>query len=139
MGILSSERNLQGDYAEWLIAQLFNLQLAPSTVQKGYDATDKRARTYQIKSRIVRTLRQTTSFDFSREESEFDYLIGVFFSPSFDLLGAIRVPQAVVIELRAENANSFRFRWNRKAACHPRVEKLAWAGEPADEEKCDAG
>ncbi len=35
LGILRSERSLQGDYAEWLVAELLGLQLARSGVQKG--------------------------------------------------------------------------------------------------------
>ena len=130
LGILRSERNLQGDYAEWLVSESFGLQLEPNTVQKGYDATDREGHTYQIKSRIVKTLQQSTAFNFARDETRFDYLIGVFFSPSFHVLGVVRVPYQAVRELGVQNANKFRFRWNRKTASDPRIEKLSWSGEP---------
>jgi hypothetical protein len=34
LGILRSGRNLQGDYAEWLTAELLNLKLAESIIQR---------------------------------------------------------------------------------------------------------
>ena len=132
LAILRSERNLQGDYAEWLAAGLLGLQLAPSTIQKGFDAKDNEGNTYEIKSRIVRTLRQNTSFDFRRGEMQFDFLIGVFFSPSFDLLGVIRVPNQVVRELAVQNANRFSFRWNKQTTGDPRIEKPIWSEDSKD-------
>jgi hypothetical protein len=93
--ILRSERNLQGDYAEWLVAELLRLKLAESTIQKGYDATDRKGRTYQIKSRIVDSLAKNTSFDWRDINHRFDFLIGVFFSRSFEVLQIIRVPYEV--------------------------------------------
>ena len=38
--ILRSERTLQGDYAEWLVARLLDLQLSESSVEKGLDAKE---------------------------------------------------------------------------------------------------
>ncbi|MBT8573789.1 hypothetical protein G6699_09460 [Polynucleobacter paneuropaeus] len=50
-GILRTDRNLQGDYAEWIVAKKLNLALSESTIQKGFDAVDAEGKTYQIKSR----------------------------------------------------------------------------------------
>src|SRR5438067_13492264 len=107
--ILHSERNLQGDYAEWLAAELLGLQLAASGVQKTYDATDGKGRTYQIKARLTRSLDHPTSFDFRDITLVFDYLIGVFLErETYDLLGIIRVPYAVVREHDRPGGNRFR-------------------------------
>lgn len=126
LGILRSERTLQSDYAEWLVAALLDLQLARSTTQKAWDAKDAQGRTYQIKSRIVRNLSQNTSFDLATIEEPFDYLVCVFFSPTLELLGVARVPYTVVRELGVQNANNFRFRWNKRTASDNRIEKLVW-------------
>jgi hypothetical protein len=75
LGILRSERTLQGDYAEWLVAELLRLRLTPSTIQKGFDATDRKGQIYQIKSRIVKSLDQSTSFNFADIAVSFDYLV----------------------------------------------------------------
>ena len=50
LGVLRSERNLQGDYAEWLVTHLLGLQLMPSSVHKGFDATDAHRQTYALRS-----------------------------------------------------------------------------------------
>lgn len=123
LGILRSERTLQGDYAEWLVAGMLNLQLSESTVQKGYDATDASGRTYQIKSRFVKP---STSFDFGRpvEPSDFDFLVCVFFSPDYEVVEVFLVPCEVVRELGVRNTSSFRFRWNKRTASDPRIKKV---------------
>ena len=127
LGILRSERNLQGDYAEWLVAEMLGLRLASSMVQKGIDATDKQGRvSYQVKSRVVTTLEQNTSFDFATIATHFDYLVCVFFSPELEPLGVVRVPYEVVRELGVQNNNNFRFRWNKRTANDARIEKLLW-------------
>lgn len=129
LGVLRSERSLQGDYAEWLAVELLDLQLAPRTIPRAWDAKDAQGRTYQIKSRIVRDLSQNTSFDFATIGRPFDYLVCVFFSPTLELLGIARVPYAVVRELGTQNLNSFRFRWNKRTSNDGRIEKLVWSQE----------
>jgi hypothetical protein len=101
LGILRTGRTLQRDYAEWLCARSLGLTLSSSTVERGIDARDAAGNTYQIKSRIVTTLEESTSFDFATDELNFDWLLAVFFSRYFDLLGVIRVPRAVVMVLGA--------------------------------------
>jgi hypothetical protein len=130
LGVLRSERTLQGDYAEWLVAELLEIQLATSTIQKAYDAHDTLGHTYQIKSRIVPTVMRPTSFDFAATELQFTYLVAVFFSPMFEVLGMIRVPVDVVRELGVPNTKSFRFRWNRRIAADPRIERIIWTSDP---------
>ena len=128
LGILRSERNLQGDYAEWLASQVLGLELVSSGSQRGYDAVDSQGRTYQIKSRMVPSINKTTSFDFQNIDFRFDYLIGVFLSTEFELLGIIRVAYDSVREMGSQTTTTFRFRWNRKVAGDPRVEWV-WRGE----------
>jgi len=122
LGILRSERSLQTDYSEWLAAEMLGLRLASSKAHKGFDGKDAHGNTYQIKSRLVRNLGEKTSFDFRNIEMKFDYLVCVFFSPSFDLLAMIRVPYDVVRELGVQAKSSFRFRWNRRTAQDKRIE-----------------
>ena len=121
LGILRSQRTLQVDYAEWLCAKLLGLKLEPNLVQKGYDAKDDLGNTYQIKSRIVKSLYKNTSFDFRDIDLKFDYLLCVFLSPAFDLLAIACVPYKVVQELGTQTTTSFRFRWNKKTAKDSRI------------------
>ena len=124
LGILRSERNLQGDYAEWLVAEKLNLILADSAIQKGFDATGNDSKTYQIKSRMVTTIEDRTSLDFQDLAHEFDYLIGVFFSKRLEVIQMIRVPYKTVVELAVKNKTNYRFRWNRESMQNTTVEIL---------------
>jgi hypothetical protein len=105
---------LQGDYAEWLVSRFLGLDLSESTVEKGVDAKGPDGRTYQIKSRIVGGLSHPTSFDISDPSFRFDYLVGVHFGLSLEVLGVVRVPYEAVMELSSQTASTFRFYWNRR-------------------------
>ncbi len=83
----------------------------------------KNGKTYQIKSRIVKPSNLHTSFDFKNIDVEFDYLLGLFFSHTFDLLGIIHVPYEVVRRLGNPTKTDFRFRWNTKMAKNSGIEK----------------
>lgn len=126
LGILRSERNLQGDYAEWLAKELLSLELASNSIQKGYDAKDSNGRLYQIKSRTVGTLEQNTSFDMRSIDEPFDYLVCVFLSQEFDLMAVIKVPYQVVHELGNQTKTTFRFRWNKRVMNDHRIDKVFW-------------
>jgi len=126
LGILRSDRTLQGDYAEWVAAQVLRLQLAASGVEKTVDARDNAGHTYQIKSRVVENLRQNTSFDIRNIADRFDFLVLVFLSPSFEVLAILKMPYEVAQELGSQTANTFRLRWNRSVASDPRVERVVW-------------
>jgi hypothetical protein len=61
LGILRTERSLQSDYAEWLVANRLGLTLSENPVEPGFDATDPEGKTYQIKSRIFLSQPRSTS------------------------------------------------------------------------------
>jgi hypothetical protein len=129
LGVIRTERNLQGDYAEWLVSRMLDVDLSESAVQKGIDGRDAEGKTYQIKSRRVSDLASArTSFDMrDPDRLRFDYLVAVFFSPAFELLGVVRLPYDVVMELGSQTRSTFRLRWNRRNAEDPRVERLFWS------------
>ena len=129
LDILRSDRTLQGDYAEWLVAEYLGLELSENPVQKGFDAVDADGTTYQVKSRIVSDLRSNTSFDFSDIDAHFDYLIGVFFDSTFNALDMIKVPYEVVRELGTQTTKRFNFRWNKSTADDPRVQRIFSSGD----------
>jgi len=126
LGILRTERTLQGDFAEWLVAHLLDLKLSPSSVERHIDATDAAGRTYQIKSRIVTGMSESTSFDFRASELAFDFLIAVFFDQSFDVFAVLRIPRDVVAALSHQTASTLRFRWSRACADDSRIERVFW-------------
>ena len=122
-----SGRNLQGDYAEWLVAHFLEIELSDNPVEKAVDARDADGHTYQIKSRMVKPLTSPTSFDITDINAAFDYLIGVFFDTSFQVLGIIQSPYAVVKELGSQSSTTFRLRWNKKTQLDQRIERLFWS------------
>ena len=107
---------------------MLHLQLSESAVEKGIDAKDSQCRTYQIKSRIVSDLSSPTSFDLSDPGFRFDYLVGVFFSPELEVLGVLRIPYDVVIELGSQTASTFRLYWRDPFSMDSRMERLFWSG-----------
>lgn len=129
LGILRTDRNLQGDYAEWLVSIVMDLKLVDNTVQKGYDAKDSEGRKYQVKSRIVKSLSQNTSFDFRTVDSDFDFLVGVFLSPLFEPLGIIKVSKEFVVSMANENQGRFSFRWRKKIMNETSIERIFWQDE----------
>lgn len=124
LGILRSERILQGDYAEWIVSHVLGLTLATSGVQKGFDATDSEGRTYQIKSRIVASAETRTSFDLSDAVTPFDFLVGVFFTTRLEVLAIVKLPYAAAIRLGRTTSTTHRVRWNRTSAADAEVEFL---------------
>jgi hypothetical protein len=130
LGILRTERTLQGDFAEWLVSNLLNIRLSPSTVEKQIDGVDRAGRSYQIKSRVVSSMSQSTSFDFRGSEIECDFLAAVFFDRSFEVLAVLRVPRDVVIALSTSTGSGLRFRWNRSCSNDGRVERIFWRETP---------
>ena len=101
-------------------------------MEKGLDAKDSQGKTYQIKSRIVSDLSSRTSFDLGNPEFRFDYLVAVFFNPGFDVLGILRVPYDVVIELGSQTSSTFRLYWKGMSSLDNRMERLIWSSEGAD-------
>ncbi len=126
LGILRSERNLQHDYADWLVAELLDLQLSTNPLQKGGEATDRNGCTYRIRSRIIDHLSQDSSFELEDITAPFDYVAGVFFSVDLDVLGVVRIPREVVLELGTLTDSGFRFPCNHQTIHHPRIEKIVW-------------
>ncbi len=124
LGVLRSDRSVHGDFAEWLVCQMFGFQIASSGVQKGFDATDAEGNTYQVKARIVQRLEQATSFDMKDPGHPFDYLLGIFLTPAAEVLGIIRVSYTEVIGRASANPGRRSLRWTKAALNAPWVEFL---------------
>lgn len=114
LGILRTDRNLQGDYAEWLVAEKLKIKLSESTIEKGIDGTDNSGNTYQIKSRMVEKATDNTSFDIQNISFPFSFLICVFFSKNLQVLKILKIPYKTVLELCVKNKNNSRLRWNKE-------------------------
>jgi hypothetical protein len=113
-GVVRSERDVIVDYVEWLAARRFKFKLAPSGVNKTFDAVDRQGIKYQIKARRVSSINDSTSFDFHNYD-QFDYLIAVFIDKStMEPIMTQKIPYSIVRRYWRKNRNRRSFRWNRK-------------------------
>jgi len=113
LGIIRSERTVQGDYGEWLACSLLKLTTAKSGVQPGYDATDEQGQKYQIKTRLIHDIDSATSFDLHEMNQGFDFLLGVLLSKEVELLAIVKIPYAEVSSRANKNLTSYRLRWTK--------------------------
>ena len=76
----------------------------------------------------MKSLDDNTSFDFQRF-GRFDYLVSVFFNPTYDLVGLLKVPISAVKDLSNKTKRRYSFRINNKTLSDERVERLIWKTE----------
>ncbi|OGN25938.1 MAG: hypothetical protein A3B17_01355 [Candidatus Yanofskybacteria bacterium RIFCSPLOWO2_01_FULL_45_72] len=115
LGVVRTQGEIVGDYGEWLAAKKFKLNLAKSLVNKDYDATDLQGRTYQIKTRVIKSKNSATSFDFRNDLGEFDYLIVVLLGEeTLEPFFITKIPRQFVKRHIYKNRKNYRFRWNKK-------------------------
>ncbi len=117
LGVVRTERNVQGDYAEWLVAQKFGLELSENPVQKGWDGKDAKGKLYQIKARTVRDLSTPTSFDGHYDtDPSFDNLVCVFLDRELNVLQILCLPKKVVSKkARIDKKGRYRLRWRAQS------------------------
>ena len=88
--VTRSLNNPTGDYAEWLSAKVFDLDLV-GVSEKGHDATSKVDGTrYQIKARRSEKPNQSLPLGVIRgiAENRFDFLLVVVFAKEFSIASA---------------------------------------------------
>ena len=117
LGVVRTERNVQGDYAEWLVAQKLGLELSQNPVQKGWDGQDAKGKLYQIKARTVRDLSAPTSFDgHYATDPSFDKLVCVFFDYDLNVLQILCLPKCIVSQrARIDRKGKYRLRWSAQS------------------------
>lgn len=99
-GVVRSENNPTGDYAEWLVSEKLGLALETNSA-KGFDATDSQGLRYQIKGRRVTRDNRSTQLGVIRnlESANFDFLVGVIFGEDWRILHAAKIPHRTVSTL----------------------------------------
>jgi hypothetical protein len=122
--VIRTRRSLEADYSEWLMERMFQLKLAPSPIQEGYDALDAAGLKYQVKARLVPSLSASTSFDFSSTPHAFDFFLAVLLTPNLDLLAVFRVAREKVLIHAHRNRGSLRLRYTRAVLTAPWVQVL---------------
>lgn len=111
-GIVRSTNNPVADYAEHLIAQALNLQLAKKSTT-GFDATDAEGNKYEIKARRLTSQNKSRQLSAIRglDKDHFNYLAGVLFTNDFKVQKACLIPTSVVQRLSVykEHVNAWIF------------------------------
>lgn len=125
--LIRSWNNPVADYAERLVAQELNLELAPPVAQ-GYDATDDTGRRYQIKARRLTPENKSRQLGIIRklELNEFDDLIAVVFDENLVMREMWRIPHEVVVSFGkwVPTLNGFRIHVKSPLLDDPRVSRL---------------
>lgn len=117
-----------GDYAEWLFASVYNLNLE-SNSNKGYDVIDvKNNIKYQVKSRWFNSARESRQLNVIRnyKDKEFDYLIVIFFNENFKVKEVYTVPHEVVGDYGrySKYQNGYILTVNQRVIMDKRVENI---------------
>jgi hypothetical protein len=96
--IVRTTNNPVAGVAEYLVVNAFGLKRARQS-NRGYNATDKHNRRYEIKSRRLTQHNQSRMLSAIREceLGHFDYLAGVLFNEDFSLYKACLVPHGIVL------------------------------------------
>lgn len=90
IGVIRTNKLAHAEYAEWLVAKLFNAKVADNNVQEGYDVIYEKNNTtikYEVKSRLVDSCDSYTAFHVKLGNEKFDHLACVFLTTTFDVLG----------------------------------------------------
>ncbi len=95
--VTRSTNNPVADYAEGLVAQALDLELASKSTT-GHDAVGKDAVRYEIKARRITSHNGSRQLSAIRglEERHFEFLVGVLFREDFSVQRACVVPYEVV-------------------------------------------
>jgi hypothetical protein len=96
--IVRSHNNPVADLAEKLCSVALNLKLTPRST-KGYDAVDAANAKYEIKARRLTTSNRSLRLGAIRnlDEHQFDFLLGVVFSPDFSVQSGHKIPHLLVL------------------------------------------
>ena len=102
------------------------LQLATTDDHNWIHATDPKGHKYRVTWKWVETLRESHSSWVFKKPYDFDFLVAVFLSHSWEILGIVKVPRAVVQKASTQTIYGHTFEFDRSIAEHPRVELVVW-------------
>lgn len=96
-GVVRTNNNPVGDYAEWLVSKALGMTLLNNSAA-GADAIDADGLKVQIKARRVTPDNPSRQLSALRNYNvgDFDYLIAVIFDESYNILDAYKIPHAVI-------------------------------------------
>ena len=109
--LIRSTNNPIADIAETLVAVALKLELTSSSTA-GHDAKDIHGVRYEIKGRRITKENKSRQLSFIRglNKDHFDFLVGVLFDESFQVMKACIIPKSTVLKLAkyVEHVNGWR-------------------------------
>ncbi len=101
-GIIRTSK-VVADYGEYIASKEYNLKLALSSVNKGYDAVDNKGYKYEIKTRKASVGNKPTIFPVTQKQLKtMDFLIYVEFDNNWNLTRLLKIP---VSKIKQNNYN----------------------------------
>lgn len=99
-GVLRTENNPTGDFAEWLAARAFRLTLERNAAT-GFDGQDAKGVRYQIKGRRITARNPSMQLSAIRnlEKKQFDVLLAVIFGEDWHVQRAATIPHHCIAQL----------------------------------------
>lgn len=126
-GVVRSNNNPTGDYAEWLVSEKLGLSLVAQAA-RGMDAFDSNGVRYQIKGRRVTPRSNSTQLGIIRNlnDGDFDFLIGVIFNARWKVTRAAKISHQAVPDLAkfSEHQNGHVMYLRPSVMCAPGVEDI---------------
>lgn len=96
-GLVRSNNNPTGDYAEKIVSEKLGLKLAGGS-NKGFDAVDSKGIRYQIKARRMTSQKTSRQLSVIRNlaAKDFDYLLAAIFDSEFSLKQLWKIPHGLL-------------------------------------------
>lgn len=109
LGVLRS-RKLASDFSEWLVAQIYEGELAQSKTQKGWDV---RATNEKIQVKVsFKPDDPANRWCYVGIQQDFDSLVLLVLSDSFKVAELYKIPHAELLPLLKPDKQSPRLNWN---------------------------
>jgi len=112
LGVLKNKKDFTGQIGEWLVASIFDGDIAESGIQKDWDICAD-GKYFQVKSH---SKARTTSAKWSKVEhnpnAKIDYLIIVVFTPEYKLESFFKIPWNNALENIKKEKNSHVIYWD---------------------------
>lgn len=109
-GVAQNENNPTANLSEFLFCRAYDWQRAPNS-EKGYSASDRDGRHYQIKGRRLHPRNESRQLSAIRNLDGFDTLAAILLDKDYRVLRAALIPSAVVRERCnfVGHTNSYKF------------------------------
>jgi hypothetical protein len=114
LGLLRNQKDLTGQFGEWVASKLYNAKISENGINKDWDLKDNDGIYYQVKShaKSPTTTARWSQVDYAAE-AKIDFVIIVIFDQNYKLNQLFKVPFKEVLKQRTDK---FILNWSRISA-----------------------